>query len=130
MSGLTDLQDMLHTLQPTQRVGEFVFVSVDTPRARTLPAEAMIVEDEAVTVILRRTDADAAGLRYEYVAAWLTLGVQSALESVGLTAAVSAELGNAGSSCNMLAGYLHDHILVPIDQAETALAVLLALSRR
>lgn len=130
MPGLTDLQDMLHTLQPNQRVGEFVFVSVDAPTAKTLPAEAMIVEDEAVTVILHRSDADAASLSYEYVAAWITLGVQSALESVGLTAAVSTELVHAGISCNMLAGYLHDHILVPFDQAERAHAVLLALSRR
>ena len=130
MPGLTDLQEMLKTLEPTQRAGEFVFVAVDAIVARRLPAEAMIVEEEAVTVVLRRSDADAACLRYEYVAAWITLGVQSALESVGLTAAVSAALAEAGISCNMLAGYSHDHMLVPIEQAERAIFALRALSRR
>ncbi len=130
MPGLTDLQEMLKTLEPTQRAGEFVFVAVDAIVARGLPAVAMIVEEEAVTVVLRRSDADAACLRYEYVAAWITLGVQSALESVGLTAAVSAALAEAGISCNMLAGYSHDHMLVPIEQAERAIFALRALSRR
>ena len=129
MPGLTDLQEMLKTLLPTQRAGEFVFVAVDAVAARRLPAEAMIFEDEAVTVVLHRSDADAAGLRYEYVAAWITLGVQSALEGVGLTAAVSTALADAGVSCNMLAGYHHDHTLVPFGQAELALSALGALSR-
>jgi uncharacterized protein len=127
MPGLTDLQEMLRTLEPKQRPGEFVYVAVDAATASTLPAEAMIVESEAVTVVLRRADADSAGLDYEFVGAWITLGVQSALESVGLTAAVSAALGEAGISCNMLAGYLHDHILVPYEQLSEALDVLTAL---
>lgn len=129
MPGLTDLQQMLRTLEPAQRPGTFVYVAVDAATARSLPAEAMIVEDEAVTVVLRLVDADAAGCDYGYVAAWITLGVNSALEAVGLTAAISAALGDAGISCNILAGYHHDHMLVPYDDAERALAALRSLAR-
>jgi len=129
MTGLTDLQQMLRTLEPRQRPGEFVVVAVDAATARALPAEAMIVEDEAVTVVLARSDADSAGFEYDYIAAWITLGVNSALEAVGLTAAFSAALGDAGISCNVLAGFHHDHMLVPYEGADRAIEALRALSQ-
>ena len=53
----------------------------------------------------------------------------SALDAVGLTAAVSRALADAGLSCNVLAGLHHDHLLVPAGRAEEALAVLRELSR-
>ena len=56
--------------------------------------------------------------------AWLSLTVQSSLEAVGLTAAFSKVLGDAGIPCNVLAGYHHDHLLVPIDRVDDAIAVL------
>jgi hypothetical protein len=55
--------------------------------------------------------------------------VHSALDAVGLTAAVSTALADAGLSCNVIAGYHHDHLLVPADRVAEALAVLSDLSR-
>jgi uncharacterized protein len=55
--------------------------------------------------------------------------VHSALDAVGLTAAVSRALAAAGLSCNVLAGLHHDHLLVPAGRADEALAVLRELSR-
>ena len=52
-----------------------------------------------------------------------------ALEAVGLTAAVSQALAQAGISCNIVAGYYHDHLFVPADEAKRALEVLEALAR-
>ncbi|WCI09543.1 ACT domain-containing protein [Arthrobacter sp. OVS8] len=46
------------------------------------------------------------------------------LEAIGLTAAVSAALTEAKISCNVLAGFHHDHILVPVADADQALEVL------
>jgi len=94
----------------------------------TIPAGvtalATIVEDEGTTTVLSATDAEQLGVRPEFVAAWLTLEVDSPLDSVGLTAAVATALATADIPCNVLAGYHHDHLLVPIDQAERSIAVL------
>ena len=57
----------------------------------------------------------------------ITLQVHSALDGVGLTAAVAGALAAQGIACNMVAAYHHDHAFVPEAQAEAALAVLLAL---
>ena len=54
--------------------------------------------------------------------------MHSALDAVGLTAAVSTALADAGISCNVLAGFHHDHLVVPADRATDALALLSALA--
>jgi hypothetical protein len=56
--------------------------------------------------------------------AWITLNVNSDLAAVGLTAAFSTSLGQAGISCNVVAGLHHDHLIVPVQQADLALQVL------
>lgn len=127
MSGSRDLAAMLASLDAVARDGEFVYVTVETGHPATARAQALVVEDEGVTVVLPRADADALGVPYEFVAAWLTLTVHSALDAVGLTAAFSRVLGNAGISCNVLAGFHHDHLLVPVADRDRALAVLRSL---
>lgn len=121
---------MLATMRPELRPGEFVFAVVEDPAALgAVEPLATVREDEGLTVVLAREQADALGLSYDYVAAWITLRVHSALDAVGLTGAFSGALAEAGLSCNVIAGYHHDHLLVPAEQAETALSVLDALSR-
>lgn len=124
---MTDLQQMLATLEPQVREGEFVYV-LDPAGVVTDP-EALVREEEGTSLVVRREVADAAGLDYDFVAAWITLTVHSSLEAVGLTAAFSAALGEAGISCNVLAGLHHDHLLVPHDRRDDALAALRALAR-
>ena len=80
--------------------------------------------------MVRREIADEAGLAYEFVGSWITLTVHSSLDAVGLTAAFSTALAQAGIGCNVLAGRYHDHILVPHAQRENAVAVLRALATR
>jgi hypothetical protein len=55
--------------------------------------------------------------------------VHSALDAVGLTAAISTALADAVLSCNVIASYHHDHLLVPADRAPEAITVLSDLSR-
>jgi hypothetical protein len=57
----------------------------------------------------------------------ITLTVFSSLEGIGLTAAVSDALTRDGIPCNMVAAYHHDHVFVPSDKAERAMAVLIDL---
>jgi hypothetical protein len=50
--------------------------------------------------------------------------VNSDLQSVGLTAAFATALGEAGISCNVVAGHHHDHIFVPLALATKAMVEL------
>jgi hypothetical protein len=130
MAGETDLHKLLQDMSPTLNPGEYVFCAV---QAQEIPADweplGWFREKEARTVILPRSRADALGLSYSFVSAWITLNVHSALEAVGLTAAVSQALSQAGISCNVVAGYHHDHLFVPARGARRALEMLEALAR-
>ena len=128
--GSTELTQLLGSLDAQVRPGEYVYVTLPPGTALPAGATATVVEDEGVTCVLPRADAERAGIAYEFVAAWLTLTVHSSLEAVGLTAAFATALADAGISCNVLAGYHHDHLLVPADQTQRALGVLRHLSER
>jgi hypothetical protein len=121
-----DLSRLLATMEPVRRPGEWVFVSL--PTGQVVRSSATVVEDEGVTHVLARADADEYGFAYDFVAAWITLEVHSALDAVGLTAAVAGALAGAGISCNVLAGAHHDHLLVPVERADEAIDVLRALA--
>lgn len=116
---------MLASLDVVQRAGSFTFLEVDvaTP-AQIAVAHAVVVEDVSTTLVLTTDDARRLGLPTVVDMAWITLTVQSSLEAVGLTAAFSATLGEVGIACNVLAGYHHDHILVPSDRAVDAIEAL------
>jgi predicted N-acetyltransferase YhbS len=129
MAGETDLKALLTSLRPALREGDYVYALWPHGKPLAGDIEAAVREAEGLTVVLRRTEADRLGLSYDFVAAWITLQVHSALEAVGLTAAVSAALTKAGISCNVLAGFHHDHLLVPSDDAGRALEVLTLLGR-
>ena len=63
-------------------------------------------------------------MTYPFVAAWITLTINSSLESVGLTSSFSNALARQGISCNVIAGYYHDHIFVKFDDRNTAMRIL------
>ncbi|BCW18540.1 hypothetical protein NtRootA9_12480 [Arthrobacter sp. NtRootA9] len=128
MTGEKNLQALLAGMRPVQRDGEYVYVL--WPHGRPLEGriEAAVREAEGLTVVLTRAEADRLGLSYDFVAAWITLEVHSALEAVGLTAAIGKALTDAGISCNVLAGFHHDHLLVPVADGPRALQVLADLS--
>ncbi|MGD1011486.1 MAG: ACT domain-containing protein [Acidimicrobiales bacterium] len=123
---IRDLEELLRHLTVRQRAGRWCMVSGSEVPAGTAVA-ATIVEDEGTTSVMLVADAERLGVHPEFVAAWLTLEVHSSLEAVGLTAAVAAALAAENISCNVLAGYYHDHLLVPFDQAERSIGALNAL---
>ena len=126
MTGETDLARMLAVLDVVRRPGRYTVVTGEWPDLAP-SAAAAIAEDEGTTYVVTVEQATAAGAPVGFEAAWLTLTVHSALEAVGLTAAVSAALARAGIACNVLAGYHHDHVLVPVDRADEAVTVLRSL---
>lgn len=125
--GETDLAVMLAALAVERRPGVFTYLSVTAVSAELLDdAHALVTEGATTTIVLPVESAERAGHRVDVRLAWLTLSVQSSLEAVGLTAHVSARLAAEGIACNVLAGYHHDHILVPLDRVDEAIAVLTA----
>jgi len=130
MSGETDLDRLIRSMKPMLNAGGYVFCTVDTlEQAAGLNPLGMFQEEEAVTVILLKTQADEASLPCSAPLAWITLTVHSSLEAVGLTAAVSKALTEADISCNVVAANYHDHIFVPLDDAGRAMEALERLSK-
>ena len=125
MPGEHNLETLLRTMRPAIAGDEFVFST--GPRIEGDPVCAFR-EAEGWTLVLRRADAERLGLPFTYPCRQITLTVHSSLEAVGLLAAVSVALAARGISVNVVSGYYHDHLFVPIDRVEEALAALSELS--
>ncbi len=128
MDGETDLQIILANLTVSRRPGTFVVANVGEPVAIGDGVEAVLAESEGVTVVAAKDVADRNGWEYGFEAHWLTINVHSSLSAVGLTAEVSRALAAHGIAANVLAGFYHDHILVPSCRVGEAIAVLETLS--
>lgn len=116
-------------MTPELNAGEFVFINLsDITGIDNAEIICTFREKEAITVITSRQTADRLNIPYSFVASWITLTVHSSLEAVGLTAAFSTALTNAGISCNVVAGFYHDHIFVPVKDTAKAMEALLKLS--
>lgn len=76
---------------------------------------AIVREGEGLTLI--RPDPSGEWAR-------ISLGVHSSLDAVGLTAALSARLAEAGISANIVAALYHDHIFVQWNRRDEALECL------
>ncbi len=86
-----------------------------------------MLEAEGTTLVLPIDEAERAGLAGSFRCSWITLTVTSALEAVGLTAAFATALTQDGISCNVIAGFHHDHLFVPTGRAQAAMSALAAL---
>jgi uncharacterized protein len=131
MAGETNLDTLLRNMTPLLNEGDYVYCTVtDIDTIDIKNVLGIFKEEEAVTVILKREIADQLGLKYEYIAAWITLTIHSSLEATGLTAAFAAALAKEGISCNVVAAYYHDHIFVAKKEAERAMAALKDLASK
>ena len=127
---LSDLNQLLRSLQPELQEGVYVFVRLARgPREWSVEPLATFREKEGVSAILRAEDALYLNLKPLFHAAWITLTVASDLAAVGLTAAVATALAGRGISCNVVAAAVHDHLFVPVERAQEAMAALKELSR-
>jgi hypothetical protein len=125
VAGKKDISLLQKELSPVLNPGEFVFVTTkDSSIVNNGVAIGQFKEKEGFTLILERGKARELGLSYDYIASWITLSVHSSLEAVGLTALFSTELAKHEISCNVIAGYYHDHIFVAKKDADRAMTVL------
>jgi len=112
-----DLAGMLAGMAPLLDARRWAFVGVDGEAPDE--AFAIIREDDGTTAIVPDPAGDFARI---------TLTVYSALDGVGLTAAVAGALAERGIACNVVAGFHHDHLFVPWERAKEAVRALAALS--
>lgn len=128
MAGERDLQKLLGGMRPVLNPGRYVYCTLPARIPAGLRPIVTVAEAEGPTLVVAQEEADSLGLRYEYVAAWITLQIHSALQAVGLTAAVATRLADIGISCNVVAGFHHDHLFVAAEDADRAVAALQELA--
>ena len=131
MSGETDLKKLLAGLKPVVSDAAYGFgvLPARKPVPADLSAFAIIQEDEGTTIIAPASQLAAAGLAHTPGWSRITLTIHSSLSAVGLTAAVSAALTEAGISANMVAAYHHDHVFVPLNRKDEAMSLLKKLTQ-
>lgn len=130
MPGETNLQKLLASMSPELVPGVFVFATL--PSGSAVPANLNPVmvfrEREGDTLILLEEEATAAGLRSTFRSRMITLNIHSSLDAVGFLAAITARLAAAGMGVNPVSAYFHDHLFVPADRADDAMAMLQTLA--
>ena len=126
MTGETNLQTLLQKMKPELKDGEFVFCTMEPALAFELRLSSIgqFVQDEGVTLILAKAEAEEHKLEFTYPCRMITLKVHSSLEAVGYLAAVTDKLARRGVSVNAISAYFHDHLFVPIGRASEAMKVL------
>lgn len=123
--GEKDLAMLCATIEPEIAQPIYVYCSFsDFVLPTGLSAIFTFREVEGLTAVIDLRDADRNAIPHTFESRLITLKVHSSLEAVGFLAVVSAHLARAGIPCNAIAGYYHDHILVPVDRASEALTVL------
>lgn len=117
---------MIAGMAPRLDPETWIFVSLTGPEAAAALPEAIAIfrEAEGLSLVLPLATARRMGVGDGPAMRRITLGVQSALDGVGLTAAVATALAGAGIACNVVAACHHDHLFVPADRAAEALARL------
>lgn len=130
MPGETDLGRLIAGMTPRLDPATYVFATL--PHDHAMPPDLRPLmtfrEAEGVTLVLPQEAARGTGIETIFPCRRITLEVHSSLEAVGLMAAVATCLAEAGIGTNPVAGYFHDHLFVPANRAEEALARLRALA--
>lgn len=125
-----DKRLMVAGMTPTLREGRFIFciTSDQSLIAKAMrDATAFFQEDEGTAFILPFDKAASLGFDVSMPMRRIVLEVFSALDGVGLTAAVSNALADANISCNMVSAFHHDNVFVPAADADRAVSILLKL---
>ncbi|MEX0350018.1 MAG: ACT domain-containing protein [Paracoccaceae bacterium] len=122
---IKDTNAMISGMNPVLLRGEYAFVAwpADTPWPDGTVASYIEPEGLSLIIPAHGAAADEVPMRC------ITLQVNSSLEGVGLTAAVSTALAKAGIAANVVAAYHHDHVYVPADMADRALTILTELQQ-
>jgi uncharacterized protein len=128
LSGENNLRLLLRHMEPVLFAEPYGIVTTLAVRPATLRVFAEIAESEGTTLVAARDDLAAAGFDAGEAWARISLTIHSDLAAVGLTAALATALAGRGISANVIAGYFHDHVFVPWDRRDDAVAALRTLT--
>ncbi|OAX79058.1 hypothetical protein ACJ72_06625 [Emergomyces africanus] len=119
--GETNLPALLSSLDP--------ILDPETPQP--LQPQMLFQESEGITIITTRNLASTHGFAEQatFPCRKISLKVHSSLEAVGLIATIAAALKECGISSNVISGYFHDHIFVPVGREDEALQALRDLAK-
>lgn len=132
MAAERDLAALLRQMKPELQPGIFVFCTIAPDERIPAALNPLLTfrEQEGTTLVIRREEAEAAGLRHAFASRLITLTVHSALDAVGFLAGITARLAEAGISVNVVSAFHHDHLFVPVDRANEAMGLLRKMSAR
>jgi uncharacterized protein len=126
MAKTANLNELLSTMKPKLREGEFVFCMVSEMKFRSMNIHPVSTfrEKEGVTAILDRASADSNAIQYSNVWRIITLTVHSDLEAVGFLSTITGELSKNNIGVNVVSAYYHDHLFVLAEKADAALKII------
>ena len=125
-----ELKDILGNLKPRILEGSFVFTTSNDELVhlmKTFKPIATFREEEGITLVISKDEADKFNIKYDSSFRCISLGVHSSLNSYGLISSISSELTKKKISSNVFSGFYHDHIFVQADLADTAIQVINSL---
>lgn len=128
-SGEFDLDVLIQSMKPVVSDETYVFATVENCSNTDALSPVMVFrEREGTTLIVEQSKAVTAGLQHEFPCKMITLNVHSSLEAVGFLASVTQRLAKLQMGVNPVSGFYHDHLFIPIDRAQEALAELQFMS--
>jgi hypothetical protein len=127
MSGERDLVQLRRRMAPHLHPDTFVFCSfADFMIPAGLDPICTVREAEGITAIVEKQQAVRAGATGLFESRLITLTVHSSLDAVGFLACLATTLADADIPCNVVAGYHHDHLFVPVNRVDEAMQLLSA----
>lgn len=132
-AGETNLSALIAGMEPVMHEETFVFSTMNGQSVRefvnrvgkhAVTPVMTFKEQEGLTWIVSRAEAERYELSYEFPCRMITLNIHSALAAVGFLARVTTRLAALGMGVNPVAGFYHDHLFIPEDRAQDALQEL------
>ncbi len=125
-----DLSILLRDMAPLLAPEHYVYCSFpDHGLPAGVDALCLFREAEGLTAIVEKASAEALQLPFTFESRLITLEVHSDLAAVGFLSAICGALSKADISCNAVSAYYHDHLFVPVADAERAMQVLQAMAK-
>jgi uncharacterized protein len=145
--GELSLSTLLKSLTVVQHPSTYVFATILTSSQLPVPLSDVLLvfqepctsslsssisntASEMTTLILTQDLAIKYSIDYTFPSTMLTCNVHSSLDAVGFMAEMGRVLTAEGIGCNVIAGYFHDHLFVPIERAADAVSVLEGLREK
>lgn len=127
-----NLKKLLANINPELAPGEYQFCTLTGGEKNgqvygaypDLDPIATFREKEALTLVVEAARAAKAGLSGNGPWSLISCTINSDLNAVGFLAAMATALAERGISVNAFSAYYHDHLFVPTDRADEALAIL------